>query len=138
MFFQMFCWKSCNNLKMRTLDYEMFAGKFTTAISWKRCVFDRTHQLCLLLCHHCSLNDNFHCLASSWNQMFIEIRSMTSIVLDMTMSTKIHKFLKNWIPHNGQKLINKVIETANHNLLIELVRRKKWIFNFLKMYSTYF
>lgn len=133
-FFQMFFWKSCNNLKMRTLGYEMFGGKFSTTISWKRCVFDGTHQnpktptfhlhtvLSSLFIVHCSLNDNFYSLASSWNQ--IKWRNMTAMVLDKTLSTA-------W--KNEFYIMDKTNWQSywNHNLLMELVWRKNEFSTFL-------
>lgn len=86
------------------------------------------HFICILFYHHCSLNDNFYSLASSWNQ--IKWRNMTAMVLDKTMSTAWKSEFYIMDKTNWQNY-------WNHNLLIELVWRKKWIFNFLKFLVDY-
>lgn len=86
------------------------------------------HFICLLFYHHCSLNDNFYSLASSWNQ--IKLRNMTAIVLDKTMSTA-------W--KNEFYIMDKTNWQSywNHNLLIELVWKKNEFFNFFKFLVDY-
>lgn len=115
-FFQMFFWKSCNNLKMRTLGYEMFGGKFSTTISWKRCVFDGTHQN--------PKTSAFH-LLTVLSSLFIEWQFLFFSKFMKSNQMKKHdsnglgqdhvNCLKKWILHiKWTKLIDKIIETTTY------------------------
>lgn len=115
-FFQMFFWKSCNNLKMRTLGYEMFGGKFSTTISWKRCVFDGTHQN--------PKTPTFH-LYTVLSSLFIEWQFLFFSKFMKSNQMKKHdsnglgqdlvNCLKKWILHiKWTKLIDKIIETTTY------------------------
>lgn len=87
------------------------------------------HFICLLFYHHCSLNDNFYSLASSWNQ--IKLRNMTAMVLDKTMSTA---WKNEFYILNGQNSLTKLLKPQPTDWISV---KKKWIFNFFKFLVDY-